>query len=172
MYESGFAAWFEKNEANKMREDPYEVLKMLALHIRDPADIKTIVMGMKAFDLETLAMKKCYLSFPSHIPIMVDSRVTDVSLSTGIVSVDSSEPVSIAASKYRSEIISAWSQVIDIARDTVGKELNALRLDSLIWHGQKYPNPDALSSYLQETIGGIPSQAILEIVNQFFFKNS
>lgn len=168
MFESGFASWFWESDIEENRKEPYKVWVSLARSMADPIDKKTIVMGMKAFDMETLAVKKHYLSFPHDIPIMVDSRVTYVSLSSGIVIVDSGVSIDTIASSYRSEIIRAWSEVIAIAKQRLGQEFNALRLDSLIWQAGEYRNPNATASYLRKM--QLPNEVTLNVAKQLIWK--
>lgn len=168
MYESGFASWFWQNELEGLRKDPYGVWLFLARSMSDPVDKKTIVMAMKAFDMETLAIKKHYLPFPSDIPIMVDSRITYVSLSSGIVSADPLVSIDAIASQYRSQIIRAWSEVINIARRTIGQEFNALRLDSLIWQAGEHRNCEAIAAYLKRM--QLSTKLALNIAKQLIWK--
>jgi N-glycosylase/DNA lyase/DNA-directed RNA polymerase subunit RPC12/RpoP len=168
MYQSGFASWFWNKVLAETRKDPYNVWLTLAGNMGDPTDKKTIVMAMKAFDMETLAVEKHYLPFPSEIPIMVDSRVAFVSLSSGIIAIDPSISIDLIASQYKTEIIHAWSEVIKIARNVVGKELNALRLDSLIWQAGEYRDRDAVVSYLRQM--QLPPEIATHIGNQLIWK--
>ena len=149
MYQSGFASWFWQNDLTEIRKDPYKAWRTLARNMGDPVDKKTIVMAMKAFDMETLALTKHYLQFSADIPIMVDSRITYVSLSSGIVVVEPFTSVDDIASRYRSQIIRAWFEVINIVRSIIGQEFNALRLDSLVWQAGEYKNRAAIASYLR-----------------------
>ncbi|MFB3889940.1 MAG: N-glycosylase/DNA lyase [Candidatus Bathyarchaeia archaeon] len=168
MYESGFASWFEQSHLSERRRDPYNTWRTLADHMHDPMDKKTIVMAMKAFDMETLAVTKNYLPFPPNIPIVVDSRIAYVSLSSGIIFVEKDTSIDDIASRYRTQIINAWSQVIRGARRVLGNELNAFRLDSLIWQAGEYRNPDSLLSYLRRM--RIPSDIASGIVSQILWK--
>lgn len=168
MYQSGFASWFEQSDLTEIRKDPYRVWQTLARYMRDPMDKKTIVMAMKAFDMETLAVKKHCLPFPADIPIMVDSRITYVSLSSGIIIADPAVSVDTIASRYRSEIVSAWSQVISAARRVVGQEFNALRLDSLVWQAGEYRNREAMASYLRKM--QLSPEVASSIANQLIWK--
>lgn len=168
MYQSGFASRFWEGDITENRKEPFRVWASLARSMRDPIDRKTIVMAMKAFDMETLAVKKHYLPFPPDIPIMVDSRITYVSLSSGIVIVEPEVSIDAIASSYRSEIVRAWSEVIAIAKQKLGQEFNALRLDSLIWQAGEYKNRDAIASYLRKM--QLPHELTLNIAKQLIGK--
>jgi len=169
MYQSGFASRFWNGDITENRKEPYRVWMSLARSMGDPVDKKTIVMAMKAFDIETLAVKKHYLPFPSDIPIMVDSRITYVSLSSGIVNTAADMTIDAIASSYRSEIIRAWSEVIAIAKQKIGEEFNALRLDSLIWQAGEHRSRDAVISYLRKM--QLPSELSVNIAEQLIWKN-
>ncbi len=168
MFKSGFASGFWKSKMEESRKEPYKVWVSLARSMGDPVDKKTIVMAMKAFDMETLAVKKHYLPFPPDIPIMVDSRVTYASLSSGIAIVEPEVSIDTIASSYRSEIIRAWSEVIAIAKQKLGQEFNALRLDSLIWQAGEYRNRDTIASYLRKM--QLPHKVTSDIANQLIWK--
>lgn len=167
-FASRFPSWFLDNDLRTLRGDPYNVWIRLSRNMDDPMSKKTIVMAMKAFDMETLAVTEEYLPFPSHIPMMIDSRVTYVSLSSGIVIADPRLSIHEIASRYRTELVEAWSEVVKRVEKTLGTEFNALRLDSLLWQAGEYKTQLRITNFLPSF--GLPEQLSSKISSNLLFK--
>ena len=167
-FTSGFPSWFLRNDLRYLRKDPYDVWMRLSQNMGDPENKKTIVMAMKAFDMETLAVTNEYLPFPSHIPMMIDSRVTYVSLSSGIVVADPRFSVDEIASRYRDELVEAWSEVVKQVQKTLGNRFNALRLDSLLWQAGELKTQLSVTNFLLSF--GLPKQLSSRVASNLFLK--
>jgi N-glycosylase/DNA lyase len=147
MFESGFANWFWA-DLNMMRREPYGAWLRLAGSLNDPPEKKTIVMAMKAFDMETLAVTGGYLRFPPDVPIMVDSRVASVTRRSGLVEGFPVISDNDIASRYRHLIIDAWARIVRTVRETTGDWFSALRLDTLIWWLGEIATRSSATAYL------------------------
>lgn len=167
-FASPFPSWFLNNDLRTLRRDPYNVWIKLCRDMDDPMSKKTIVMAMKAFDMETLAVTNEYLPFQSHIPMMIDSRVTYVSLSSGIVMTDPKLSIDEIASSCRDELVDAWSKVVERVQKTLGTRFNALRLDSLLWQAGEFKTQLAVTDFLSSF--GLPKQLASRIASNLFAK--
>lgn len=168
-FASRFPSWFLDNDLRTLRSEPYNVWTRLSQNMDDSMSKKTIVMAMKAFDMETLAVTDEYLPFPSHIPMMIDSRVTYVSLSSGIVMTDPKLSIDEIASRYRDELVEAWSEVVKRVQKTLGSRFNALRLDSLLWQAGEFKTQLRITHFLRNF--GLPEQLSSRISSNLLFKD-
>lgn len=167
-FTSGFPSWFLGNDLLHLRKNPYDVWLRLSGSMGDPMNKKTIVMAMKAFDMETLAVTNEYLPFPPHIPMMIDSRITYVSISSGIVVVDPILSIDEIASRYRDELVDAWSEVVERVQKNLGNKFNALRLDSLIWQAGEHRTQLSVKNYLRSF--GLPMKMSSKLASNLLLK--
>lgn len=167
-FTSGFPSWLLNNDLLDLRKNPYNIWLRLSRSMGDPMNKKTIVMAMKAFDMETLAVTNEYLPFPPHIPMMIDSRVTYVSISSGIVVADPMLSVDELASRYRNELVDAWSEVVERVQKILGNRFNALRLDSLIWQAGEYRTQPKVKNYLSSF--GLSKQLSSKLASDLLLK--
>jgi N-glycosylase/DNA lyase len=164
LFESGFTEWFWNLEG--LRANPDLVWKKLARNLGDSPVKKTIVMAMKAFDMETLAVTNEYLVLPPEFPIMVDTRVAFITRCSGLITNLPQITSNRAAGKYRELIIDAWSEVVRKTRLTSGSWLSAIRLDTLVWRAARLK--DKLTALSDLTSKGLDPIIANAVVHEFY----
>lgn len=135
-FRSGFTDWFVKKGLPEIRNNAWDTWRNLAFRMGDTVDKKTIVMAMKALLMETLAAHDVYPDLPPDVPIMVDSRIARLTLSSGLLRLEADEKglsIDEVASSFKDSIITGWRRVVEQVQPVLGPRFNALRLDSLLW---------------------------------------
>lgn len=150
-FAQGFTSRFWEKGILWLRAHPWDVWKTLAARMGDLIDRKTVVMAMKAFDMETLVATGGYLPFPADVPIMVDSRVARLTVTSGLLRLRGDEIRLTAdgiAQRFKPQIVSAWAEVVDEVQRVLGPQFSAMRLDSLLWQASEFRDGDALNRFL------------------------
>lgn len=162
LFKSNFCRWLVENY-DKLLADPVEVWKRLATDLGSGMYKKTIVFAMKVYDLVNLIVNNEYLPFPRDIPIPVDFHIRNMAISSGIVEYSTDD-----------EVRHAWNLVSEKVSSLLNKNVNPLRIDSIIWQLGKiaYKNrlnrddiPNAILNYLRKL--DIPDKTARIITNEF-----
>jgi N-glycosylase/DNA lyase len=164
-FHSSFPAYLRDYLADA-RADPEETWQRLAYAMDAPPEMKTIVFGMKAFEMETLAVTGRYLALNPSMPIIADSRVAKLALTSGIIAGKGiAEPGDVSRS-HRETLIEAWGQVARSARDAGADFLSPYRLDSMAWQAAEYDSPDDALRYFTRL--GVPRPVASSVAADLF----
>lgn len=164
--------------AKKLYENPEYYAKNLeslrneiASVLKTNPNLKTIVFSAKIFYYASTGIKP---KIPLSIPIPVDSRVTKITITSGILNVKDnigrSRKTSYLQSKYSYMIRRAWINV-----STVSK-IPSLNIDSLLWISGKYLSygfskqvlAERTIEYLKDLLGERFETVLEEFVKEIF----
>lgn len=119
MRQHGFGEWFLTHHPDV---DPILVWNELADSLEQTRDKKTVMLGMKIYDIFTLVTEGRYLELPVDVPIPCDLQVQRVAWASGIVENEEKGPV-----------MEAWARVMSQVNSELDRPVSMLRIDSIVW---------------------------------------
>ena len=119
MAENGFGEWFLENYPDV---DPIRVWEEIAEALETEMDRKTVVIGVKIYDIFNLVVNGRYLELPTDVPIPCDLQVERVAVTSGLTDTED-----------KSSVMEAWARVMQSVNDELEKPVSMLRIDSIVW---------------------------------------
>jgi N-glycosylase/DNA lyase len=119
MAENEFGEWFLENHPDI---DPIQVWEKIADALETEMDRKTVVIGVKIYDIFNLVVNGRYLELPADVPIPCDLQVERVAMASGLTNTED-----------KSSVMEAWARVMQSVNEELEKPVSMLRIDSIVW---------------------------------------
>jgi N-glycosylase/DNA lyase len=119
MANNGFGEWFLNNHPDV---DPIRVWEEIARALETEMDRKTVVIGVKIYDIFNLVVNGKYLELPTDVPIPCDLQVERVAVASGLTDTED-----------KGSVMEAWARVMQSVNDDLEKPVSMLRIDSIVW---------------------------------------
>lgn len=119
MADNGFGEWFLNNHPDV---DPIRVWEEIARALETEMDRKTVVIGVKIYDIFNLVVNERYLELPTDVPIPCDLQVERVAVASGLTDTED-----------KGSVMEAWARVMQSVNDELEKPVSMLRIDSIVW---------------------------------------
>lgn len=119
MAEAGFGDWFLGEYPDV---EPESVWERIADALNMEQSKKTVVMGMKVYDIFSLINNEGYLDLPLTIALPCDVQVKRIASTSGITQQNSDQ-----------EVINAWRAVAEQVNAELEEPVSMLRIDSIVW---------------------------------------
>ncbi|WP_135827260.1 N-glycosylase/DNA lyase [Halorussus ruber] len=121
LYDYGYPEWFVETYPD---HEPRKVWEEAAIGLggKNKMNQKTVVLGMKIYDIHNLIVNGEYLDFPDDIAIPCDTHVQRVAVFVGLTSTEDPDVVR-----------ARWTDVADRVSQILGEPISLLRIDSIVF---------------------------------------